>query len=83
MGLAALFHAFADLSFWAVMDGVAGPGGRFELIGHRFGLKGAASATTQMTVGQLLSRLAFPLGYQVVLLASAIPAIVGFRFSRT
>lgn len=83
VGIAAIFHAFADLSFWAVMDGVAGPGGRFELIGHRFGLKGAANATTQATIGQVLSRLAFPIGYQLVFVASAIPAIVGFRYSRT
>jgi len=82
-GIAAIFHAFADLAFWAVMDGVAGPGGRFELIGHRFGLKGGANAVTQLTIGQLLSRLPFPFGYQVVLIASAIPALTGWRYSRT
>jgi len=82
VGIAAIFHAFADLAFWAVMDGVAGPGGRFELIGHRFGLKGGANAVTQLSVGQILSRLPFPVGYQLVLLASAIPVFTGYRESR-
>lgn len=82
VAIAAVFHAFADLAFWAVMDGVAGPGGRFELIGHRFGLKGGMNAAAQMTIGQLLTRLPFPFGYQVVLLASAIPVFTGWRYSR-
>ena len=79
----ALFQAFADLVFWVVMDGVAGPEGRYSLMGHRLGLKMGVSATLQAAIGAFLTRAPFPLGYGVVFTASAVNVGLGFRYSRT
>ena len=79
----ALFQAFADLVFWVVMDGVNGPGGRYHLLGHRLGLKMGVSAGTQAAIGTFLTRTPFPLGYGLVFVASAVPVLLGFRYSRT
>ena len=41
VGLSAIVGSFANFSFYAVMDGLSGPHGRYELMGRRWGMKGA------------------------------------------
>jgi len=82
-GVCALFQAFADLVFWVVMDGVAGPGGRYLLLGHRLGLKMGVSAGTQVAIGAFLTRAPFPLGYGLMFAGSAVSVGLGYRYSRT
>jgi hypothetical protein len=79
----AVFQAFADLVFWVVMDGVAGPDGRYSLMGHRLGLKMGVSAGAQAGIGVFLSRAPFPFGYAFVFIASALNVWGGYRYSRT
>jgi hypothetical protein len=79
----AVFQAFADLVFWVVMDGVAGPQGRYTLMGHRLGLKMGVSAGAQAAIGAFLTRAPFPLGYGLVFLASTVNVVLGYRWSRT
>ncbi|MFN8622377.1 MAG: MFS transporter [Chloroflexota bacterium] len=79
----AFLQSFADLVFWVVMDGVAGPGGRYSLIGHRLGVKMGVNAGSQATIGAFLSRAPFPIGYAAVFLTSGISVLLGYRWSRT
>lgn len=79
----AVFQAFADLVFWVVMDGVAGPEGRYSLVGHRLGLKMGVSAGAQAAIGAFLARAPFPLGYALVFIASAANIWGAYRYSRT
>jgi Na+/melibiose symporter-like transporter len=81
--ICAVFQAFADLVFWVVMDGVAGPEGRYSLMGHRLGLKMGVSAGAQAAIGAFLTRAPFPLGYALVFIASAANVWGGYRYSRT
>lgn len=78
----AVFQAFADLVFWVVMDGVAGPEGRYSLMGHRLGLKMGVSASAQAAIGVFLTRAPFPFGYAFVFVASALNVWGGYRHSR-
>ena len=82
-GACAIFQAFADLVFWVVMEGVTGPDGRYELLGHRLGLKMGVSAGTQAAIGTFLTRAPFPLGYGLVFTGSAVNVVLGYRYSRT
>lgn len=81
--ICAVFQAFADLVFWVVMDGVAGPEGRYSLMGHRLGLKMGVSAGAQAGIGVFLTRAPFPFGYAFVFIASALNVWGGYRHSRT
>lgn len=83
VAVAAVIGSFANFSFYVVMDGLSGPSGRYELMGRRWGIKAAATALSLPVIGFVLSELAFPHNYQLVLLATAIPAAVAFRYTKT
>lgn len=80
---AALAGSFANFSFYVVMDGLAGSTGRYELMGRRWGIKAAVTALSLPVIGFVLSQVAFPTSYQLVLIASAIPGLVAFRYTRS
>lgn len=83
VALAALAGSFANFSFYVVMDGLAGPTGRYELMGRRWGIKAAATALSLPVIGMVLGQVAFPQSYQLVLLATAIPVLVAFRYTHS
>jgi hypothetical protein len=79
MGLSAIVGSFANFSFYAVMDGLSGPHGRYELMGRRWGMKGAATAVSLAVIGWILAEVPFPQSYQLVFIATAIAALLAFR----
>jgi hypothetical protein len=82
LALSAIVGSFANFSFYVVMDGLSGPAGRYELMGRRWGIKAAATALSLPVIGLVLGQLAFPQSYQLVLLATAVPAVIALRYMR-
>ncbi len=70
-----------NIAFSVVMNAVAGPQGRFELMTHRWSILGATSAVVVMMIGQLLDRIAFPSNYQIMFLGLSIGGLISFYFS--
>lgn len=69
------------VGFSVVMDGVSGPGGRYELMSRRWSVLGLANAIATVVVATALDRLAYPLNYQVVFLVLGIVGLGSWAFS--
>ena len=69
------------IAFSVVMNAVAGPEGRFELMTHRWSILGASTSFTVLLVGQVLELMAFPLNYQVVFMALSVGGLISYYFS--
>ena len=63
--LASLPSTAALVTFPLVMDGAAGPGGRFDLLGRRWAIAGVVGAISVGLGGQLLSAFPFPLNFEI------------------
>jgi Major Facilitator Superfamily len=72
--LAALPSIAAIVGFPMVMDGAAGPGGRFDLLGRRWAIAGVTAAVAVALGGQLLTAFPFPLNFEILL---AIVSLAG------
>lgn len=68
--------------FSIVMNQVAGPKGRFELLSRRWSIIGITTAVTVFITGQVLDRIVFPLNYQVVLIIFSLGGVLSYQFSR-
>jgi hypothetical protein len=73
--LASLPSTAGLVGFSMVMDGAAGPGGRFDLLGRRWAIAGVSTAAAVAIGGQFLNALPFPLNYQALLF---IISLAGF-----
>ena len=80
-GLATLPSTVYNVAFSIVMDGAAGPRGRYELMSQRWGISGLATAVTAGLAGQLIEGLGFPAGYEAILLCFTVAAFVSFNYS--
>ena len=63
------------VGFAMVMDGAAGPGGRFDLLGRRWAIAGVTAAVAVALGGQLLTVFPFPLNFEILLV---IISLAGF-----
>lgn len=66
-GVASLPSTAALVGFPMVMDGAAGPGGRFDLLGRRWAIAGVSASVAVALGGQLLVALPFPQNFEVLL----------------
>jgi MFS family permease len=71
-----------SVGFSVVMNAVAGPRRRYELMSRRWSILGLTSAVTVAVVGQLLARLRFPINYQLIFIALSAGGFVSFYYSR-
>ncbi len=73
-----------SICFSVVMNAVAGPHGRFELMSRRWIILGLTTAVVATLIGQLLEnpKLAFPFNYQLAFLVLSIGGILSYIFSR-
>ena len=83
IAVGSVIGSFANVTFYAVMDGLSGPRGRYELMSRRWGLKGLSTAVSLAAIGFVLGEVSFPHSYELVFLATAVAALLGFRFART
>jgi hypothetical protein len=80
--VAAVPSTLGMVAFPIVMDGAAGPRGRFEMMGRRWAIMGLTTAITVALIGQLLDRLPFPANYQIIFVGFSIAGLISYRFSR-
>ncbi len=65
-----------------LMNMVAGPSGRFELLSRRWSIIGITTAITVFIAGQILDRIAFPTNYQIVFILFSLGGVLSYRYSR-
>lgn len=70
------------VAFPIVMDGAAGPAGRFDLLGRRWAIAGVATAVSVALGGQLLNLLPFPTNFELLFVAISVAGIGSFVLSR-
>lgn len=70
------------VAFPIVMDGAAGPNGRFDLLGRRWMIAGLVMAVTVAIAGQVLRLLPFPGNFTLILSAFSVAGIGSALVSR-
>jgi MFS family permease len=73
--IASLPSTAALVGFAMVMDGAAGPGGRFDLLGRRWAIAGVVAAVAVALGGQLLSAFPFPMNFEILLVIVALAGV--------
>src|SRR5262249_44301000 len=76
--LASLPSTAALVTFALVMDGAAGPGGRFALLGGRWAIAGVSATVSVALIGQLLTYVPFPLNFETFLLLVTLAGFGSF-----
>jgi len=79
--LATVPQTIVNTGFTVVMNSVAGPAGRYELLSRRWTILGFTSAVFVVIAGALLDRIGFPVNYQAVFLALSVGGLISFRYS--
>ncbi len=79
--LATIPQTALSVCFSVVMNAVAGPNLRYDLMSRRWSILGLTNAIAVTLAGQTLERLGFPINYQVVFLALSIGGLLSFYFS--
>ncbi len=79
--LATLPQTILAITFSVVMNAVAGPAGRFELMTRRWSLLGLTTSITVFIIGQLLDNIPPPYNYPTVFLALSIGGLISYYFS--
>lgn len=79
--LATIPQTMLAITFSVVMNGVAGPNHRFDLMTRRWSLMGATTAVTVFFIGQLLDRINFPINYQIVFIAMSLGGLISYYYS--
>ncbi len=79
--LATIPQTVVNVAFSVVMNAVAGPSGRYDLLSRRWTILGFTSAVFVLIAGELLDWIAFPINYQAVFLALSVGGLISFYFS--
>ncbi|MHB0922996.1 MAG: MFS transporter [Bellilinea sp.] len=79
--LATVPQTMLSITFSVVMNAVAGPNHRFDLMTRRWSLMGATTAVTVFMIGQLLDRLNFPINYQIVFISMSLGGLISYYYS--
>lgn len=78
---ATLPQTLVNVCFSVVMNAVAGPKHRYDLMSRRWSTLGFVQAATVALVGQVLDRLGFPFNYQVVFIGLSVGGLISFYYS--
>lgn len=70
------------VAFPIVMDGAAGPAGRFDLLGRRWAIAGVSTAIAVALGGQLLNVLPTPMNFEVLFVLVSVAGVGSFLLSR-
>lgn len=76
--LASFPSTAALVGFAMVMDGAAGPGGRFDLLGRRWAIAGVVATISVALGGQLLSAFPFPTNFEILLVIVSLAGLGSF-----
>jgi hypothetical protein len=78
---ATLPQTVVAVAFTVVMNAVAGPAHRYDLMSRRWSILGLTTAITVAAAGLVLDRIGFPLNYQAVFLGLSLGGLISFYFS--
>lgn len=79
--LATLPQTIVAIAFSVVMNSVAGPNRRFELMSRRWSTMGVTTTLMVICVGQLLDKVLFPLNYQLMFIGLSIGGLISYYYS--
>jgi len=79
--LATIPQTIVAITFSVVMNAVAGPSGRFELMTRRWSVLGITTTICVLGIGQLLDRVVFPLNYQIMFIVLSLGGLISYYFS--
>jgi MFS family permease len=80
--VASLPAAAGIVAFPIVMDGAAGPHGRFDLLGRRWAISGVVTSISVVVAGQALIVVPFPTNFEWLFVAISLAGIGSFLVSR-
>jgi Na+/melibiose symporter-like transporter len=73
--------SMVNVAFYLVMNAVAGPEGRYDLMSRRWFILGLATALGVAAAGAILDRLGYPLNYQLAFLGLSSGGLIGYYYS--
>jgi len=79
--LATLPQTLVSITFSVVMNAVAGPDRRFELMSRRWSTMGLTTTLAVLAIGQMLDRVIFPLNYQLMFIGLSIGGLISYYYS--
>jgi len=79
--LATLPQTIVAITFSVVMNAVAGPDRRFELMSRRWSTMGLTTTLVVLGIGQLLDRVIFPLNYELMFLGMSLGGLLSYYYS--
>ncbi|MBM3153455.1 MAG: MFS transporter, partial [Chloroflexi bacterium] len=79
--LATLPMTALAVAFSVVMNTVAGPEGRYQLLSRRWAIFGLTSVIGTFIVTRLIDRVAFPMNYAVMFMGLSLGGLVSYYFS--
>lgn len=79
--LATLPQTVVNVAFSVVMNAVAGPAHRYDLMSRRWSILGLTTAVAVAGVGQILDHFDFPFNYQVAFIALSIGGLISYYYS--
>jgi MFS family permease len=79
--LATIPQTIVAIGFSVVMNSVAGPLGRYELMSRRWAILGLSTSITVFVIGQVLGRVIYPVNYEIVFLGLSVGGLISYYFS--
>jgi MFS family permease len=79
--VATIPQTIVAITFSVVMNAVAGPSYRFDLMSRRWSMLGIATSVAVIGIGQLLDSVAFPLNYRIMFIAMSLGGLISYYFS--
>lgn len=79
--IATLPQSIVAITFSVVMNAVAGPNRRFELMARRWSTMGLTTTIVVIAIGELLERVVFPLNYQLMFIGLSIGGLISYYYS--
>ena len=78
--LTTLPQVMVNVTFSVVMNAVAGPNLRYDLLSRRWSMMGLITAVCIALTGQVLQRLSFPFNYQIAFMFLSVGGLVSLFF---
>jgi len=79
--IATLPQTIVAIAFSVVMNAVAGPASRYELMTRRWSILGFTTSLTVIIAGQILDNLGFPINDQLIFTGLSVGGLISFYFS--
>ncbi len=79
--LATIPQTLVSIGFSVVMNAVAGPEGRYELMTRRWSILGLTTTIVVILIGQMLVVIKFPLNYQIMFLFLSLGGLISYYYS--